>query len=164
MNRLAYWITAQTEYHLHSPMVFNLYGSVLFAPLDSDTRRALQLPRRHRQFYALAYKLADHFEVTAAATNRGEDAVLRRCLALARPDAPLLVQPTGGEELLEFVSMRDGRQHEVCLVCAPHADRAAEQRWEQWLSRERYRVSIDLFDAAVLLSDPHLSRQHFLLR
>ena len=38
MNRLTYWIMAESQYRLHSPFIFEMYREVLFAELDGEVR------------------------------------------------------------------------------------------------------------------------------
>lgn len=60
MNKVTYWLTAKTQYNIHSPFVFNLYNEVLFSRLDPAVARTLkgEGSKRYRQ---LVYKLEHYF-------------------------------------------------------------------------------------------------------
>lgn len=51
---------------------------------------------------------------------------------------------------------------DFCVVNRPHRSRQNESQWSNLC--KQYRVSIDLYDVGLLLSNPHLHPQHFLLR
>ena len=55
-------------------------------------------------------------------------------------------------------------QLSILLLSRTHATPAAEQQWEKLKADPDYQVSIDLYDVALLIRNPHLPRQHFLLR
>lgn len=52
MNRVEYWIKAKTQYNLHSPFVFDLYNSVLFARAKGRNRYE-RLITRLKEYYQL---------------------------------------------------------------------------------------------------------------
>ena len=43
----------------------------------------------------------------------------------------------------------------------PHRD---ESRWQSLIDEPRYQVTIDLFTVGIAVVNPHLSKQHFVLR
>ncbi len=53
---------------------------------------------------------------------------------------------------------RDG-----CFVVVDHPHRR-ETRWQELVEEPRFRVSIDLFSVGIVVDNPRLSRQCFLLR
>lgn len=138
MNRWEYWLRADTQYRVHSPFVFDLYRKVLFARLDRTTRKRVCAPARDwrdRRFHELVYKLADHYGLTLL-DNDGDIALLEGSVPVAR----------------------------VAVVRRPHRDARAEQLWRDLQADPTYRVSIDMYDAGVLLDNPKLHPQHFLLK
>ena len=144
MNRLEYWIKAQTQYRVHSPFVFDMYRKVLFARLDAEGEgrmrafvpEGVDFCRADRRYHEVVYKLCDHYGLRVACYD-GDEAVLE------------------GDEA-EFGSVK--------VVCRPHRCRARELRWMAQQGNEKYNVSIDLYDAGLLLSHPKLHRERFLLR
>lgn len=138
MNRLEYWIKAQTQYRVHSPFVFDMYRKVLMARLPRSLSR--RLAREHgtqdRRYREMVYKVKDHYRLT---TVRYDD------------DEAVLEGVPGGFEMVK-------------VVCRPHASRLRELRWEAQCGDEKYNVSIDLYDVGLLLCHPKLRRQRFLLK
>lgn len=53
MTRLRYWLTAKTQYNIHSPFIFDLYNDVLFAQVGKEKRRDA--------YSSLVFKFAEHF-------------------------------------------------------------------------------------------------------
>lgn len=92
------------------------------------------VPRERRRFEQICYKLEHYFEVERCEKGDGH--------------AMYLCADVGAIE----------------VVCRPHADREAEQNWEQRCNDGAYRVSIDLYDVGLLFSNPRLHRQRFILR
>jgi len=135
MTRLYYWLHAQTQYNLHSPFLFDMYREVLFAPLTPEERRRHAIPR-HDRYRELLYKCCNHYHLQPANSQ----------------------QPTAHSTLLT------NSQLSILLVSHPHATPAAEQQWESLKADPTYQVSLDLYDVALLIRNPRLSRQHFLLR
>ena len=144
MTRLEYWIKAQTQYRVHSPFVFELYRKVLFASVDSAAYNAFvaQLPadltsdRRCRRYIETVYKMQDYYHLRTVCID-SDEAVLE-----------------GGREGLEGVK----------VVCRPHHCRARELRWMAQQGNAKYDVSIDMFDVGLLLTNPKLHRQRFVLK
>lgn len=148
MNRLEYWIRAQTQYRLHSPFLFEMYRKVLFAEVGGEAYRAFAaaLPEGVRQqaaaaaggrrrYFELVYKLSDHYGL--------------RVLSVDADEAVLQGPPAFGS---------------LKAVCQPHRRRARELRWMAQQGNDKYNVSIDLYDAGLLLSNPKLHPQHFILK
>lgn len=50
------------------------------------------------------------------------------------------------------------------VVRAPHRSKQTEEQWERLCADVNYNIAIDLFDVGVVLYNPHLLAQHFLLR
>ena len=144
MTRIEYWIKAQTQYRVHSPFVFEMYRKVLFAHVDADAYKAFadQLPvdlasdRRCRRYIETVYKMQDYYHLRMVCFD-SDEAVLE-----------------GGSEGLEGVK----------VVCRPHHCRARELRWMAQQGNAKYHVSIDMFDVGLLLTNPKLHRQRFVLK
>ena len=142
MNRLEYWIKAQTQYRVHSPFVFEMYRKVLFAHVDEEAfwAFAAQLPTgegadpRDRRYWETVYKMQDYYGL--------------RILCLDRDEAV----------------MEGGPLESVKVVCRPHRYRARELRWMAQQGNAKYNVSIDMFDVGVLFYNPKLHKQKFILR
>lgn len=47
------------------------------------------------------------------------------------------------------------------VVDHPHRD---ERRWQEVVDDLRWQVTLDLFTVGIAVANPHLSRQHFILR
>lgn len=135
MNRLQYWIKAQTQYGVHSPFVFDMYRKVLFARVGKARRKRLGITR-DAAYHELVYKLRDHYGLQVVCYD-GDEAVLQ-----GDPAA--------------FGSVK--------VVCRPHSCKARELRWQAQQGNAKYRVSIDLYDVGLLLDNPRLHPQHFLLK
>lgn len=138
MNRLQYWIKAQTQYRLHSPFVFGMYRKVLFAQLPKELSRRVEKEygtgcRRYRE---IVYKLKDHYRLRQVCYN-SDEAILE-----------------GDPETFGSVK----------VVSRPHESRLRELEWDAQCSNGRYNVSIDLYEVGLLMSHPKLHRQHFLLK
>lgn len=135
MNRLQYWIKAQTQYGVHSPFVFDMYRKVLFARVGKDVRRQLAITHDHA-YHEMVYKLRDHYHLEVLCYD-DDEAVLQGDPA------------TFGT---------------IKVVCRPHRCQAREYRWKAQQENAKYRVSIDLYDVGLLLNSPRLHPQHFLLK
>lgn len=135
---------ADSQYRVHSPFLFEMYRKVLFAELDGEVRRRLErqygleacASRRERAYHDIVLKLLDHYRL--------------RLLCYDFDEAVLEGSPE------DFGTIK--------VVRHPHSCRARELRWEAHKQNEKYRVSIDLFDVGLLLTNPRLHRQYFLLR
>ena len=145
MTRLYYWLHAQTQYSIHSPFLFDMYREVLFARLTPEERRRHGIPR-HDRYRELIYKCCNHYHMEVASPQPGAH---------------------GGTLLLTHLNINTlthSNTLSILLLSRPHATPAAEQQWEKLKADPDYQVSIDLYDVALLIRNPHLHRQHFLLR
>ena len=149
MTRLEYWIMADTQYGIHSPFVFEMYRKVLFATVGREVRSHMGegLPEecagmidcakgRDKMYHDLVYKLRDHYGMRVVCYD-GDEAVLE-----------------DGRDGLETVK----------VVCRPHRCRARELRWQAQQGNAKYNVSIDMYDAGVLMMNHRLHPQHFVLK
>ena len=147
MTRLEYWIKAQTQYRVHSPFLFEMYRKVLFARVEPQAllhfastlpplqaQVVLQAGRRRRRYVETVYKVCDHYHLQIICFD-ADEAVLQ------------------GKE-----------PQQVKVVCQPHRRRARELRWMAQQGNAKYDVSIDMFDVGLLLTNPKLHRQHFVLK
>lgn len=138
MNRLQYWIKAQTQYRVHSPFVFAMYRKVLFARLPKELSRKVEEEytiggRRYRE---MVYKLKDHYRLRQICYS-SDEAILE-----------------GDPQTFGMVK----------VVSRPHGSRLRELCWNTQCNSGEYNVSVDLFDVGLLMSHPKLHRQHFLLK
>lgn len=142
MDRLSYWIKAQTQYRIHSPFVFEMYRKVLFARMDGRECDAFvaqeasgwEPDRRERKYVETVYKMRDYYHLRMLCFD-ADEAVLE------------------GDEMVR-----------VKIVCQPHRCHARELRWMAQQGNTKYNVSIDLYDVGVLFYNPKMRSQHFLLR
>ena len=163
MTRLYYWLHAQTQYNLHSPFLFDMYREVLFAPLTPEERRRHAIPR-HDRYRELLYKCCNHYHLQHANSNEqpavpdrgnhsspklGEVPEGRRSVLIPTPNSPFSILNS---------------QFSILLLSHPHSTPAAEAQWEHLKADPTYQVSLDLYDVALLIRNPRLSRQHLLLR
>ena len=160
---MAYWMKAQTQYALQSPYLYRLYGEVLYARLQPVTARRLELahqPLHRRQYYEELYKLVNYFQPQEVALQDQEDAAARRCIASASPQAHILITHAVAEDI-SFCSP-DGES--IALLRTPYRDALRRHRWQQLQETPKYRVCIDLYDVGIMVDNPHLSPQYFLLK
>lgn len=136
MNRLEYWIKADTQYDVHSPFVFDMYRKVLFARLSRrQKRQARERFGCASPFFQILYKMVDHYRMEQ------------------------------GERQLDCVVLEGrGDLSKVVLVDRPHATPGAEEHWARLKAETDCQVSIDLYDVGLLIWHPKLHRQHFLLK
>lgn len=152
MTRLEYWITADTQYRIHSPFVFEMYRKVLFAEVDCQlqSRMAKGLPpkaeemirtagRREREYHEMVYKFRDHYGLEIVCYDEDE----------------AVLSPKSEHAFIEG---------EMKVVCRPHRCRARELRWQAQQGNAKYNVSIDLYDVGVLMYCPRMRKQRFLLK
>ena len=152
MNRLEYWITADTQYRIHSPFVFEMYRKVLFAEVDSSLSRSMAkglspeveemirtAGRREREYHEMVYKLRDHYGLKVVCYDNDE----------------AVLSPESEHAFIEG---------EMKVVCRPHRCRARELRWQAQQGNAKYNVSIDLYDVGVLMYCPRMRKQRFLLK
>lgn len=144
MNRVEYWIKAQTQYRIHSPFVFEMYRKVLFANVGDGAYEAyvsglpaeLRNDRTARRYVETVYKIQDYYHMRTLCMDADEAVLAAGC---------------GGME-------------GVKVVCHPHHRRARELRWMAQQANAKYNVSIDMYDVGVLITNPRLHRQQFVLR
>lgn len=135
MHRIGYWMKAQTQYGVHSPFVFDMYRKVLFARTQGRRKEDDgEGSRRDRRYHEMVYRLQRHYGLATVFYN--ED-----------------------EALLENEEI--GR---IKVVRRPHSSDIRELRWKAQQQNTKYRVSIDIYDVGLLLDNPKLHRQHFLLK
>jgi len=133
VNRLQYWIKAQTQYRVHSPFVFDMYRKVLFARVKGTP--IPQGQSASRRYHEIVYKVQDHYGLQVSCYDEDE-AVL-----------------TCGDET----------RFAIKVVNHPHHCKARELRWMSQQQNEKYHISIDLYDVGLLVTNPKLRRQHFTL-
>lgn len=129
------------EYWLRAQTQYSIHSPFVFdlyrKVLFAKVSKKL-LPKGKRNSYryrALCYKLSNHFALRTLSTTE------------------MKTEMQGTDDF--------GR---VLVVNHPHQDRITEQEWNRLRNTDPYRVSIDLYSVGVLFSNPHLHRQHFLLR
>lgn len=155
MTRLEYWIMADTQYRVHSPMVFEMYRKVLFAGvgkelqnrmcegLSAEAAEMVRLaPRCDRKYHELVYKMRDHYAMKVVSYDEDE-AVLEAG-----------VDPATGVQVMDKVK----------VVCRPHRHHPRELRWSAQQGNAKYNVSIDMYDVGLLMWCPHMRPQRFILR
>ena len=152
MTRLHYWLHAQTQYNLHSPFLFEMYREVLFARLTPEERRQHGIPSGDR-YHELIYKCCNHYHLEIATASQ---------LASAHSSPKLGEVPQGGGGVCP--TLLTSGQFSILIVDRPHATPEAEQQWEHLKADPDYQVSLDLYDLALLIRNPHLTPQHLLLR
>lgn len=81
MNRVSFWLTAKTQYNLHSTFLYGLYNEVLFA------RTKQKFSSRYEE---LTYKFRDSYDLKVLSSTEGEilmegDEKFGRVLLLDRP-------------------------------------------------------------------------------
>ena len=165
MTRLHYWLYAQTQYNLHSPFLFDMYREVLFARLTPEERRRHGIPR-HDRYRELLYKCCNHYHLQPATPSPQQPTAPDRA-SHSSPKLGEVPQRGGGvcQTLLTPTQFSIfNSQFSILLVSRPHATPAAERQWETLKADPTYQVSLDLYDVALLIRNPHLTPQHLLLR
>ncbi len=66
----------------------------------------------------------------------------------------------------DFYTLLQGNSsiNKVLIFKKPHKTKESEIAWKKLINDANYQVSIDIFDIGILLKNPHLHKQHFLLR
>ena len=170
MTRLHYWLHAQTQYNIHSPFLFDMYREVLFARLTPEERRRHAIPR-HDRYRELLYKCCNHYHLQPATPSPQQPTAPDR----ASHSSPKLgeVPQRGGGVCQTLLTPTHTFTHShihtlnnlsILLLSRPHATPAAERQWETLKADPTYQVSLDLYDVALLIRNPHLTPQHLLLR
>lgn len=128
------------QYWLHARTRYNLHSPFLFDLYDRVLVARLEgkrgaVPRRDRRYRDMVYKLSDYCSLkTVEATD----------------DTTTLV---GTQAVKKAV-----------VVCRPHQSKQAEAQWRQLCADTDYNIAIDMFDVGIVLHNPHLLPQQFLLR
>lgn len=153
MNRFQFFLKAKTQYNLHSPFVFHLYREVLFAPLDKVRRKELGIERSDL-YGELLYKLTNHLR---------PDTLF---LPSEDPKAATIVQKASPKTITTTLATLPSSSSRASLIIFPHPHTShdTEEQWHQICQTDKSTASIDLYYAGIVLFDPKLSKQHFLLR
>ena len=138
MNRLQYYILADTQYNIQSPFLFDLYTNVVKARLGHDILKREQISR-HDVPAQMQYKLSDHYRATIVTSPP----------SLLKDTHSVLVMPDGSF---------------IAIVIKPHRNKASEQSWNALFKEHEITLSVDFFDIGLLFTSVKLSKQHFILR
>lgn len=139
MTYLEFYLRAKTPFFLHSPFMFALHQKVLFAPLNKNRRRELDIHSREEE---LLYKLSDYLHPQNIYT-----------IDIETPVAA--TQPWNNQE---------PQPHDIIFVNHPHRTSASGKQWSTLCQHPDATATIDTFHAGIILFDKKLSKQHFLLR
>lgn len=135
MNRFQYWLRARTRYNLHSPFLFDLYDKVLWARLDGRPAAVPQCCRRDRRYHEMVYKMTDFFSMHVTESTA---------------DSTMLAG--------------NGVVKKAIVVRRPHRSSTAERQWHTIADTSDCNIAIDLYDVGLLIQNPRLLPQRFLLR
>ncbi|MBO4307405.1 MAG: hypothetical protein J5848_03745 [Bacteroidales bacterium] len=138
MNRLQYYILADTQYNIQSPFLYDLYTNVVKARLGRDILKREQFSR-HDLSAQMLYKLSDHYHATIVTSPP----------ALLKNTHCVLTMPDGSF---------------IAIVNRPHRSKASEQLWNSLFKEHEITLSVDFFDIGLLFTSVKLSKQHFVLR
>lgn len=134
MNRISYLLKAKTQYNIHSPFVFEMYNNVLATKLDKKAKAKLPATL-YPKSSDLIYKLAHYYHLNSQSLN---------------PKQTILTAADGSLRML--------------VVAKPHHNKNSEKEWSTLQQNPQWSVSIDLFDSGLLIDNPKLHPQQFLLR
>ena len=134
MNRLSHLLRAKTQFSLHSPFVYRLYTEVLTSRCPGHGRSAADVLWRLEEYYGLPHS------------------------PLTTHHSPLITHHSSLTTHHSSLTTPDGL---YLIVDHPHRD---ERRWKELVADERYQVTLDLFTVGIAIANPHLSKQHFILR
>lgn len=137
MNRLQYWLNAQTQYKIHSPFVFEMYRKVLFSSLGKEQKKRVakrSLSRHDRIFHELVFKMTDYYGLEMVAYEA------------------------------DYAKLEGSKVGTVLVVRRPHLSSESESEWERMKKHGQYTISIDLYDAGLLIRNNKLHPQEFILR
>ena len=158
MNHLLHWLTAHTEYNLHSPFVFNLYTSVI------NTRVKGHFGGHS---YELIYKLINHFNAQHIWVDFQEEHLIQ-AITLANNQAILVETPQQADFVIahtpKIIPTYQPSEHTIVLILHPHHTKNTEQEWQNLYTRLHARISIDLYHTGLLFMRHGLHPQHFRLR
>lgn len=136
VNRLQYWLHARTRYNLHSPFLFDLYDRVLVARLDAQQKAALIVTdRREQRYREMVFKLSDYCALQTVASTENTTVL-------------------AGTQTVKG----------AVVMCQPHRTKESERQWQRLCDDTTYNIAIDMFDVGIVLHNPHLLPQRFLLR
>lgn len=147
MNRIEFFLRAKTQYNLHSPFVFNLYREVLFASLAKTTRNSLGITSKHQE---TLYKVVNHLQPQA--------------LYLTHDENKSLAQQASVHTDVELWKEQTTRGNDMIVVAFPHRNGASEKQWNSLQQMENATAILDLYHTGIILFNPKLSKQLFLLR
>lgn len=135
MNRLKYILTADTQYNIQSPFLFEFYSEVLNSRLGKIEceRHGIAAGDSYGE---LRFKLCDHYAAV----------------------------PVEDEEWDADDLLRSSVIGLIGMVRSPHRDRKSEERWCRLVDRSEVTLSVDLFDVAIFFTNTKLSKQHVLFR
>lgn len=146
MNRLQFFLKAKTKFNLHSPFVFDLYREVLFAPLAKERKRELAILDKSQE---LIYKLANHLQPQHLFVDNLDERVVE------------LVKKASPRTLVEEWKGQTPSGSDIFVLAHPHK---REQLWQRLQEQPLATATIDLFHTGILLFNPKLHKQYFLLR
>lgn len=114
--------------------------------LRAKTQFNLHSPFVFRLYTEVLFSRAPHH-----GSRRYDDVVWRLSHYYGLPH-PTLYSPS------ITLSSKDG---DFFVVDHPHRN---ESQWQAFVDDSRWQVTIDLFDSGIAIANPHLSKQHFILR
>ena len=128
------------QFWLHARTRYSLHSPFLFDLYDRVLLARVEqgreaVPRRDRRYRDMVYKMSDFFAMRTVSTT---------------PDTTALA----GSQVVD----------RAIVVRCPHRSRQSEKEWETLCANANYNIAIDLFDVGLVLHNPHLLPQHFLLR
>lgn len=135
MNRLQYWLTADTQYNIQSPFLYELYSEVIAPRLDKSAIKRHGIDDGDT-FAQIRHKLMDHYAAT----------------------------PCDAEGWKVDCLLDSGEVGMIGLMRNPHGDRCREELWRALTARDEVTLSVDLFDVGILFTNKKLSRQSVVLR
>ena len=128
------------QFWLHARTRYNLHSPFLFDLYDRVLLARLEgkrepVPRRDRRYRDMVYKMSDFFSMQVTETT---------------DDRTVLV----GEGVVK----------KAVVVRRPHRSSVVEKQWYAMSDTSDCNIVIDLFDVGLLIQNPHLRPQQFLLR
>jgi len=139
MTYLEFYLKAKTQFFLHSPFIYTLYQKVLFAPLSKSRRKELGINNREEE---LIYKISDYLQPQHLFTINIETQVAEN-------------HPWNNQE---------PQPHDIIFVNHPHGTSENQKLWNTLCQHPAATATIDTYHAGIILFDPKLSKQHYLLR
>lgn len=128
------------QFWLHARTRYSLHSPFLFDLYDRVLLARLEgkrepVPRRDRRYRDMVYKMSDFFSMQVTETT---------------DDRTVLV----GEGVVK----------KAVVVRRPHRSSVVEKQWYAMADTSDCNIVIDLFDVGLLIQNPHLRPQQFLLR